>query len=219
MLVLAAILVATAWPRLKAAWHFLPVDAAIARYYETGVVPVAQLDALAARAQAALATIDHYRYHEGLSFVAYLRALSSPAGSPARRDAMAASLASAREALRQAPAKPATWLRVARIEAASGATADRVVEPLALSMLTGRVEPTLLVPRLELGYRYVRQLDPEARTLLLDQTALAWNVRRRDILRSLESGQLDGDAVRQLLATHRRDLLADMEAFLDAAPG
>ncbi|KAA9133075.1 hypothetical protein F3N42_01555 [Marinihelvus fidelis] len=218
-IVLATLVAGMAWPRLQAAVRFIPVDAAVARFHETGERPGEQMDALLARGQSALEQLDHYRFHEGLSFLYYLQALDAVPGSPEQRQALQASLSEARETLRQAPAKPATWLRVARIEAALGVPVGQIAGSLSMSMLTGRVEPGLLVPRLELGYRYLGQLDADTRALLLDQTALAWAVDRRGVINSASQGRLDIGAMRQLLAPTRSGLLNEMEASLEAPAG
>lgn len=218
-LLLALVLALTAWPRLQAAWVYQPVDSAIARYFESNTIPVAQLEALAARATQAISLQDHYRYHDGLSFIRYLQALDAPPGAPGQREALALSLASAREVLRQAPANPATWLRAAQIEAVMGAPASAVVDDLAMSMLTGRVEPTLLLPRLELAYRYLAFLDDEGQALLLDQTALAWTVRRGSLARSLRDGRLDAATMSGFIGRSRPGLYTEMEAVFEKASG
>ena len=78
-------------------------------------------------------------------------------------------------------------------------------------MLTGRVEPTLLIQRLELFYRYQRQLDPAMRDLLRDQTLLAWEVNRGGFQRSLRDGRLQAGAVLDAVGTTNSELTALLE--------
>ena len=79
ILLLAAFLGAAtlvlAWPRLKASYRFVPVDLAIERYYDTREIPSHRMLTLIGFARQALDWHDHYRYHDGLSLLHYLRGL------------------------------------------------------------------------------------------------------------------------------------------------
>jgi len=209
-LLFAGALLVAAWPRMQASLHYLPVDTAIKRYFASNEIPTAQLPALRGRARESIALYDHYRYHDGLSLLNYLEAID-PATAPwRRRPALVRSERAGVDALRQAPAKPRTWLRVARARAAIGRSEAQVVAPLRMSIFTGRVEPTLLVPRLELGYAYLPGLDEETVALLRDQTLLAWRVRERDFRRAVSSGRLDLSRVESVLGIQGKDILDAM---------
>lgn len=219
VLALAVLLVATwllslAWPRLQAGVHYLPVDTAIKRYYASGELPVSQLPALAARASEAAALQPHYRYFDGLSFIYYLQALDVSASRAVRLDALQRSLAAAGEAVQRAPAKPASWLRMAMVRSALGQGTAAVVPPLKMSILTGRVEPTLLLPRLELGLRYRGALDAETIALLRDQAVLTWRVDPRSVTRAVKAQRLDLEQVKLLLGAGHAGLIAELEATL-----
>lgn len=215
-LVLSGILFFAAWPRLQASLAYLPVDTALGRYFETRVIPGAQLDGLAGRAEAAIARHDHHRYWDGLSQLLYLKGLERDTPVWLREPALYQSLEAALTAVRRAPAQPSVWLRIALLRAALGQPADAVVPPLKMSMLTGRVEPTLLLPRLELAYRFLPWLDAEARDLLRDQTRLAWRISEPLLRDSLASGRLSRDQLADWLNGADPGLWSEMEASLGA---
>jgi len=210
----ASVLLVLAWPRLKAAWVYLPVDTAIARYFATRDIPTEQLEPLMRRAQDSLGILDHYRYWEGLSLLHYLRAQDPETPEWERRPELRRALRTASETVRRAPANPRAWLRMARIQAVVGASEDRVLPPLRMSILTGRVEPSLLLARLELGYRYRARLDADTAALLRDQTVLAWRVSPAELTRAIHEGRVDFERIRALLRGNE-DILAEMEASID----
>ncbi len=89
--------------------HYLPVDTALKRYFKTGELPVAQLEALRRQAEESIRRYPHYRYHDGLSLVNYLvgaepgnRALAGAAGAVPLHDRGAGSGAAARRPCRAA---------------------------------------------------------------------------------------------------------------------
>ncbi len=209
ILVMAAGLVTIAVPRLQASLHFLPVDAAIQRYFDSGEIPGAQLDALERRADEAMQRAAHYRYADGLSFINYLQALDAADKPWLQRPALHRSMTSGLEAVRRAPAEPRTWLRIARASAVLDRERTAVVTALEMSILTGRVEPELLLPRLELGYRYLPLLDEDSVALLRDQTLLTWRVNPRALHRALDAGTLDPDRVRSVLGEAGADFFAE----------
>jgi hypothetical protein len=213
-LLAGAWLAAQAWPRLQASVLFLPVDTAIGRYFDSREIPSAQLEALIAQTKRAIERRPHYRYYNGLSFLHYLRALDPTVSSSERRLALQASIAAAEQALARAPAKPATWLRVAQARAALGEGEAAVLPPLEMSILTGRVEPSLLLPRLELGLRYLPRLDAESNALLRDQLLLTWRVNDSGVLQALREGRLKLDQVRAVLGPAHADVWEEMELGL-----
>jgi len=60
-------LLSLSWPRLQASLHYLPVDTAISKYWESREANTHQLDALIERTRECIALHDHYRYWDGLS--------------------------------------------------------------------------------------------------------------------------------------------------------
>ncbi len=80
-----------------------------------------------------------------------------------------------------------------------------------MSILTGRVEPTLIVPRLELGYANLDRLDEETVSLLRDQTLLGWRVSRRAFQQSLRAGRLDVLRIESVIGSYNQDVLQEME--------
>lgn len=213
-LLTAVALLALAWPRLKAAYHYLPVDTAIGNYFATREIPSAQLDGLIDRAHESIGMHDHYRYWEGLSLLHNLRALDEATPYWEKRPELRRALSAIEEVVRRAPATPRVWLRMARIQSWLRAPEPYILAPLKMSILTGRVEPSLLIARLEVGYRYLHKLDAETAALLRDQTVLAWRVMPRGLRSALDEGRVDFERVKSLLAEGRSDILAEMEAQL-----
>jgi hypothetical protein len=79
-------------------------------------------------------------------------------------------------------------------------------------MFTGRVEPTLLSVRLELGYAFLRNLDADGLRMLESQTLLTWRLQRRSLLQLIRSGKVSFSDISQVLAARHPDVLADMES-------
>jgi len=208
----ALILLSLSWPRLRASVRYLPVDTAISMYWESREIDPAQVDALIERAHEAIALYDHYRYFAGLSELQILSGQDMDKPYSQRRLIMEQSIVSAGEVVKRAPAKPRAWLRIARARAYLGYPHDEIIVPWKMSVLTGRVEPTLMLVRRELGFRYFAGLDDEAVSLLRDQTMLTWAVNPMQVLERLKNGSLDIDLMRELLAGHNQAILAQMEA-------
>ena len=211
----AFILLSLSWPRLRASLRYLPVDTAILKYWETREANTGQLDALIVRAQESIALHDHYRYWGGLSELQILSGRDMAKPYWQRRQVLEQAIASSLEMVERAPAKPRAWLRIARTRAFLGYSQDEVIPAWKMSILTGRVEPTLMLIRLELGLMYFNGLDDEAVSLLRDQAVLTWAVHRRAVLKRLESGALNIDRMREVLAGRNEDIIAEMEAHLD----
>jgi len=210
----AFVLLSLSWPRLRASLRYLPVDTAISKYWETREADAGQLDALIVRAREAIALHDHYRYWGGLSELQILS--GQDVGKPywQRRQMLEQAILSSLEVVERAPAKPRAWLRIARTRAFLGYSQDEIIPAWKMSILTGRVEPTLMLIRLELGFIYFNGLDDEAVSLLRDQAVLTWVVHRRKVLKRLESGSLDINLMRSVLSGRHEDILAEMEAHL-----
>ncbi len=196
---LALVLLFMSWPRLQAAWLFLPVEAALSRYFSGHGVDAVQYGPLIERARKAQQTHADYRYLDGLSLLYYLRAIDETSYPWQRRPALHQASEAGLAAVKRNPVQPGTWLRIAHAGAALGTPDAEVVAALEMSILTGRVEPTLLMQRLILAYAYLPMLDPEMRGLLRDQTELAWRLQPRMLSRALAEGRLDAAQVKSVV--------------------
>jgi hypothetical protein len=205
-------LLSLSWPRLKASLHYLPVDTALSKYWESRVTNTQQLDALIERARESIALHDHYRYWDGLSELQTLSGNHMAKPYWQRRQILEQSILSAEEVIRRAPAQPRVWLRIARTRAFLAYPSDEVIPPWQMSVLTGRVEPTLMLARLELGLIYFDDMDSETVLLLRDQSVLTWAMHKRQVLKLFEDGSLNFEQMREDLSGHHLDIIAEMQA-------
>ena len=212
--VAAAVLLTLSWPRLHASVRYLPVDTAISKYWADRKINVEQLDGLIERARESIALHDNYRYWEGLSELQMLSSQDMTKPLWRRRLALEQSVSAAEEMVKRAPANPRTWLRIARASALLVYPEQQITAALKMSILTGRVEPTLMIARLELGLRYLPGLDEEAVLLLRDQVVLTWELHQRQMLQGIESGSLDFDLLREVLSGRNQEIIFAMEAHL-----
>lgn len=210
----AGLLFSLAWPRLRASLSFLPVDTAISNYWEKGEIDEAQIDGLVKRAQEAIAIHDHYRYFAGMSEIEILAGNDMNRSLWQRRQALQDAIAAATEVVRRAPATPRAWLRIARAKEFLTYPAEQIIPPLKMSILTGRVEPVLMLTRLELGLRHLPVLDEEAVRLMRDQALLCWAIDQRSMLTRIKSGSLGIEWLRAVLGDYNPDIIAEMEAQL-----
>jgi hypothetical protein len=97
-----------------------------------------------------------------------------------------------------APADPAAWAALARLDFGQN-DPDRAPRALALSLLTGPNEPDLLWPRLELALAKWSSLADSDRALMAAQLRQAWG-RDPAKLVDLARRNAAGDAVRSALA-------------------
>jgi hypothetical protein len=212
--VTAGLLLALSWPRLHASVRYLPVDTAISNYWKTREFDVSQLAGLIERAEETIAIHDHYRYFEGLSELQILNSQDMSQTIWLRREALEASIEAAEQALLRAPAKPRTWLRIARAREYLAHPPETVIPPLKMSILTGRFEPTLMLSRLELGFRYLPSLDAKDIPLLRDQAVLTWQTQQRPMLERINSGTLNIGLLREVLVDGNQGVLSEMEVQL-----
>ncbi len=220
----AIALLVLSWPRLQASLTYLPVDTALKNYYASREIPTLQLPALIERTRQAITRHDHYRYRDGLSTLYYLRGLDQRSPSRERRPAFEQAITEAQNAVAAAPARPLAWQRIARTHALLGHGPDKVIPPLKMSIYAGRVEPTLLIGRLELGYRYLTALDDKAvrpddemSGLLRDQTLLGWKIQPRELSRAIEQQRIPWQGIQDLLGGRNDRVLQEMEVSLGRA--
>ena len=212
--VTASILMVLSWPRLHASVSYLPVDTAISNYWKTREINKEQLDGLIERAQETIALHDHYRYWDGLSDLQILSGQDMSKPFWQRRLALEQSILAAQEVVRRAPVKPRSWLRIAQVGAFLSYPKEQVTSALKMSILAGRVEPTLMLARLKLGLEYLPGLDRETVFLLRDQVILTWAIDKKTMLSRLRNGTLDFVLLRDLLSGHHNDIVAEMGAYL-----
>jgi len=214
----AALALATlglAWPRLAASYRFLPVDHAIERYHDSGEIPTRRMLTLIGFADEALSLNDHYRYHDGLSFLYFLRGLDIYTPALERRSAYRKAESEAIETVRRAPAQPEAWLRIATVRSLLRDEPDAVIGPWRMSVFTGRTHSTLLVPRVGVALPYLETIDAETRSMLRDQLLLAWSLKPNELLRELKVRDPRLQQTRDLIGATAPAALADMEARIE----
>jgi hypothetical protein len=212
--VLAGLVLFLSWSRLQASLNYLPVQSAIELYWINGEVPEAQLVSLQNRTLQSINLHPHQRYWEGLSLLHYLQAIQPDNSLSARREAYENTVSAATASLAMAPVQPQLWLRKAHALNWLSFTPAATIQAFKMSIYTGRVEPMLLIPRLVLGYTRVNAMDEEGRSLLRDQTLLAWRLRQRDVLRAIRQESLSFPQISILLSPSHTDVLAEMEEAL-----
>jgi hypothetical protein len=212
---LAAAVFTLSWPPMQASFRYLPVDIAIDRYYTDRQIPSDRLTVLIRFAGQAITYHDHYRYHDGLSLLHYLRALDIYTPALERRDAYRQAGFEATEALKRAPSQPETWLRLATIRAILHDDAEAIIEPWKMSIFTGRTHSTLLVPRVGIGLPQLEFMNSEARAMLRDQLLLAWELKPAELLSVLKLYDPGLEKTRGLVGGANPAALGEMEARLE----
>jgi len=207
----AVVLLTLSWPRLRASLNYLPVDTAISNYWKTRQIDNAQLDGLIKKAEESIAIYNHYRYQAGLSELKILSGQDMSRSLWQRRQAMEDAIKAAENVVRHAPARPREWLRIARAKEFLAYPAEEIMPAFKMSILTGRVEPTLMLMRLELGLRQLPMMDDEAVRLLRDQALLTWANQKRPMQKRIESGHLNINQLRELLAESNPDVVREMD--------
>jgi len=206
---------ALSWPRLRASIRYLPVDIAIDRYFADRQIPSGRLPVLIRFAGEAINHNDHYRFHDGLGFLHYLRALDVNTPARERRGEYRLSEAETIETLRLAPAQPAAWLRLASLRWVLHDEPESVLQPWKMSIFTGRTDSALLAQRVELGLGYWQSLDDEGLAMLRDQMLLAWRVQPGSLMRVLSSRDRQLRLTRELIEHTDPLALAEIEAWLE----
>jgi hypothetical protein len=193
---------ALAWPRFLAAFRYLPVDIALDRYYADREIPTDRLLVLIDFARDAIERHDHYRFHDGLGQLHFLRGLDPHTPALERRPAYAEAEAEAVRSLQQAPAQPETWLRLATIRWILHDEPESIISPWKMSVFTGRTHSALYAQRVELGLAQRAFLDEEGLTLLRDQLLLAWNTHPGTLIQVLARRDRGLEVTRGLLEIH-----------------
>ena len=212
---LAAAVFALSWPRMRASVRYLPVDIAIDRYYTDRQIPSNRLTVLIRFAGQAISYHDHYRYHDGLSQLHYLRAIDIYTPALERRDAYRQAGFEAIEALKRAPSQPETWLRLATIRSILHDDMEAIIEPWRMSIFTGRTHSTLLVPRVGIGLSQLEFMNGESRSMLRDQLLLAWELKPAELLPVLNLYDSRLEKTRGLLGGTYTATVQEMEERLE----
>jgi len=211
----ALFVLALSWPRLQASFRYLPVDIAIKRYFQDRQIPSDRLEVLIRFATESIAHHDHYRYHNGLSLLHYLRGLDINTPALQRRDAYRTSEAEAITTLQRAPAQPSAWMRLANIRWILHDEPEKIISPWKMSIFTGRMDSTLISPRVEIGLAHRQNMDQEAEAMLRDQLLLAWRLQPGTFIKVLSRRDPTLSLTRELVQNTDPAALAEMEAWLE----
>jgi len=205
---------ALSWPRLKASIRYRPVDIAIARYHTDQQIPSDRLTVLINFTKQAIDYHNHYRYHDGLSQLHYLRALDVYTPALERREAYRLAETEATSSLQQAPAQPSAWLRLATVRWILHDEPEAIIQPWKMSIFTGRTHSSLFANRVEIGLAQREFMDQEAIAMLRDQLLLAWRTRPGTLIRVLARRDPQLAITRTLLTGTDPSALEEMEAWI-----
>jgi hypothetical protein len=216
---LVAMMVLTlAGPYLMANLRYLPVELALQRYYATDEIPSERLPVLIRFSQQSIAWNDHYRFHDGLSRLHWLRAQDVNTPALERRPAYISSMEEAEASLARAPAQTATWLLLANLRWLLHEEAELVVDAWKMSIFTGRTAVTYTHQRVAIGLAYLGYLDQEGVAMLRDQLLLAWRGRPGSLVQVLSMRDRNLELTRRLIENSDPIALAEMEAWLEKLP-
>ena len=210
----SVVVLALSWPRLQASFRYLPVDIAISRYHTDSQIPSDRLAVLIGFSHQAIAYHDHYRFHDGLSLLHYLRGLDVVTPALERRQAYRQAEAEAITSLGQAPAQPSAWLRLATVRWILHDEPETIIQPWKMSIFTGRTHSSLFALRVEMGLAQRQFMDQEAVAMLRDQLLLVWRARPGTLIRVLARRDRDLTVTRELLINTDPVALTEMEAWL-----
>ncbi|HKX56282.1 MAG TPA: hypothetical protein VJN01_09275 [Xanthomonadales bacterium] len=213
---LVFLVVLMAWPRWLAYLQFLPVQQVRIQLFASGS-KAHDLDGLIARSHRAIAAHDTYSFHSTLSLLHYLRGIDPGTSLNERRLSLDQSMLSARASLQGAPLQPDQWLLMSQAGSQVFFPARELAAYFRMAIWSGRVEPTHLINRLQIGFALQAQLDEEGLGLLRDQVLLAWNLRQREFVTAIRNGQLNRQRIAALLALTHPDVLREMEDVLGPA--
>ena len=121
----------------------------------------------------------------------------------------------AEQSLQQAPANPATWLRLASVRWILHEEPETIVDAWKMSVFTGRVHTAVFTKRMEIGLAWYGYQDGEGKAMLRDQLLLAWRLRPSQLMQVVAKRDPDLRVSRTLLAASDPGVLAEMEAWLE----
>jgi hypothetical protein len=207
-----------AWPRLQGAYRFIPVDIAIRRYYQTSEIPTERLPVLVRFSQEAIELHDHYRFHNRLSVLHWLRAIDPLTPALERRGEYVAAESEARIALTTNPADPHAWSRLATIRWILHEEPEDIIRPWKMSIFTGRITAPLISSRVELGLAFFDQLDDEAIHMLRDQLLLGWRMQAGSLVKVIAARDRSLQKTRSLIDRIDPEAMAELEEWIERIP-
>ncbi len=214
--VMVVLLWMMALPRLTASLEFLPVQQSQLQLYTSSGSDL-DIPVMIDRSQRAIAYHEAYPYHATLSLLHYVQGTDTAASLFLRRSSLDESIEHARRALNGAPLQPDLWLRMAQAGVQNFLPAQELAAYFRMAILSGRVEPTHLIARLQIGFALQALLDEEGLNLLRDQVLLAWNLKQHEFSIAIRNRQLNRASVEALLSASHPDVLREMEATLGPA--
>ena len=143
----AILLVALAGPRLFAGAITAPFDDTVHALGRGDAIPDEALRLALGSRLRATALIGDGRYHADVAALRYADYVKNPD----ERERLDRVIAAHHDALEHAPSQPFVWSRLALAEMLRHGYSDTVGNALNLSLETGRYEPRLLMPRIELA--------------------------------------------------------------------
>ncbi len=215
VLTLSALLFYLAWPRWVSSFRYIPVETAIDSYYRTGEIPSERLPMLIEHANTAIDINSHYRFHNGLSLLQFLRAIDLATPAVERRSSYEASFREAAISLRSAPAQSSVWLRRAYLGWVLHEETDVILSAWKMAIFTGRTDQSQYKSRLEIGIAHRSFMDQEALAMLRDQLMLAWHAQPGAVVAVLAIYDRDMEVSRSLIAQTDPQALQEMEAWLE----
>lgn len=213
---LSILVLMMAWPRWLASLQFLPVQQARGTLYQSSQSSP-DFQSLIKRSERTIAIHDDYSYHSALSLLYYLQGTDARASLQVRRVSLEQTLQEAKIAIHGAPLQPDIWLLMAQAGAQAFLPANEMAAFFRMAIWSGRVEPTHLIGRLQIGFALQRHLDEVSLGLLRDQALLAWNLKQHEFISAIRSNKLQRARVEALMRDSHPDVVREMEAVLGPA--
>lgn len=209
LLLLGCVLLVLCVPRFLASLMALPGDHVLAEIEKTGRADPRALDTLIASRQSALLFADRASAKADIGLALLLKA--NAADPITARTLTEQSIVVLEESLRQAPARPRVWTRLAYARyALEGPSA--VPGPLHMSFLTGTSLPfdEFLIERMRLALLAIDYLSSEERSMMLHQLRTMWSAAHNETLimvRAMRAERL----LREALAPDKPEELSNFE--------
>lgn len=171
-------------PSLVAALSLLPGDPVLHAIRTGGTWDGDGLDRLAETRERAARWSGDGRLLTDLALAQMLQAGPPGSSDPDSNRLWERAEENLRAGLARSPASPHAWARLAQVQLVNGRPADEVVKALRMSLMTGRNERELALPRLVIGNQVRYAWDPEMTEEMLDQIRLAWRGSESALARS-----------------------------------
>jgi hypothetical protein len=181
-LLLGALLLARAVPLVVAEVLKLPGNRVLALMQQGRAPSDKELELFIATRQKSLAWADEARARTDLALADLALAQRQIGGGPRYQELVESAEQSLRQGLALAPANPFAWARLGFGELAAVEPGTRVAAALAMSIRSGRVEPSLTFARLALCLIEWPDFPAADRALIEDQIRLAWSQSPRQLI-------------------------------------